>query len=68
MEIKGLCENCGFAYMGSVSLKDGSFVDIKCPSCHKLTYNFDAAPAVDELNKAEGRTLDYKESVFEAVQ
>jgi len=66
--IKGLCENCGFAYIGTIRLKDGVFPDIKCPNCHKMTQNFDEARAVDELNKVEGNTLGYKESVFKTVE
>jgi phage FluMu protein Com len=68
MQIKGLCENCGFTYEGTIESRDGSFVDIKCPNCHEVTHNFDENRAVDELNKAEGNKIDYKASVFEIVQ
>jgi hypothetical protein len=66
-QIKGSCEHCGFAYTGTVSLKDGAFAEIKCPNCHQVTHNFDEAVVVAELDKKEGNALDYKQSVIEMV-
>jgi hypothetical protein len=66
-KIKGQCENCGFAYKGPLSSKSTSFPSIKCPNCHKETFNFDEDYAVDRLNKEEGSIPDYKESTFEIV-
>jgi hypothetical protein len=63
-KIKGSCENCGFAYKGTISAEGASFPDIKCPNCHKVTQNFDEAVEVDRFDKEEGSALDYKESVF----
>ncbi len=65
--IKGVCENCGFAYMGTISSKDTSFPVIKCPGCHKETVNFDEAYIVDRLNKNEHSAIDYNKSVIEIV-
>ena len=48
--IKGLCENCGFAYQGIIDSENGSFPKIKCPACHKETSNFDESSAIDKLN------------------
>ena len=63
-EIKGSCENCGFAYKGTVTLNNGSFPNILCPQCKKETCNFDDASSVDHLEKTEGYKLDYTESQF----
>lgn len=63
--IKGLCENCGLAYMVAINSKDGSFPDIQCPQCHNATFNFDKDFKVDELNKEEGSMPDYNESISE---
>jgi len=65
--IKGLCENCGFAYAGNVRCEDWAKNDIKCPNCQQVTSNNDEATAVDQINKAEGNKFDYKESVIETV-
>ena len=66
--IKGSCENCGFAYKGRISSNDTSFPVIKCPKCHKVTENFDEAHIVDKNDQAEGSTLKYEESVFETIE
>ena len=66
-KIKGSCEYCGFAYKGTISTKEIYFPQIKCPSCHEETQNFDEAYAVDALDKEEGTDFDYKESVFEII-
>jgi hypothetical protein len=68
MNLKGVCENCGFAYMGTVISTDGAIPEIKCPSCHKVTDNNDEAYAVDALNRAEGDTPDYKASELELAK
>lgn len=66
--IKGFCENCGFAYKGTISSwKDGSFPNIACPKCHKRTDNFNESHIVDNLNKQEASIPDYKESVLEII-
>lgn len=53
--IKGLCENCGFAYEGDVRMKEGKYFPlIKCPTCNKETQNFDNAADVEAQMKAEG--------------
>ena len=64
----GLCENCGFAYKGTISSEETSFPNIKCPNCHKETSNFDEEYAVNKLNEEEGSIPDYKESNFELVK
>ncbi len=66
--IKGLCENCGFAYQGIIDSENGSFPKIKCPACHKETSNFDERSAVDKLNAEESSVPDYKESVLEVIE
>lgn len=66
--IKGSCENCGFAYKGTIPSIEGSFAEIKCPKCGKHTQNFDEASAIDDLEKAEGYKLDYQESQFEVIK
>ena len=67
-KIKGSCENCGFAYKGTISSKETFFPEIKCPNCHKATQNFDEEYAINHLEKVEGYALNYKESKFEIVK
>lgn len=68
-EIKGQCEECGFAYKGTIGTDvDGSsFARIKCPSCGEETYNFDTADMVEIRDKEDGHNLSYKQSTFETV-
>lgn len=68
VEIKGSCENCGFAYKGLVETDKGVFRRIKCPSCKEETMNFDDSKAIAELDKAEGlEGIAYKQSTFEYI-
>lgn len=60
--VKGICENCGFGYMGNIVSKDSSFPNIKCPKCNKVTENFDESYIVDKLNKEENNLIEYIES------
>lgn len=62
--IKGLCENCGLAYKGSISSESEVFPTVSCSQCKKQTENFDEESVVDELNKYEGSTPDYKTSTL----
>lgn len=66
-QIKGCCENCGFAYKGQLRLDNGAFPRIKCPKCDSWTSNFDEAQTIEEQEKAEGFHFDYVESPFEAT-
>lgn len=68
LRAKGTCENCGFAYMGTVRTPDGVIPEIKCPNCHQVTNNNDEAYAVDALDKAEGARIDYKASKLEVAK
>jgi hypothetical protein len=67
-EIKGSCEYCGYLYKGTITAKDASFPVIKCPSCHRVTDNFEEADDVERLNASEGVTLDYTLSSFETAE
>ena len=57
--IKGLCEECGFAYKGTISSKDTSFPEIRCQNCHHETINFDESYVIDKNNKDEGTMRRY---------
>jgi len=67
-KIKGVCQSCGFAFMGIISSNETYFPIVKCPNCHAETQNFDEEYAINALNKVEGTVLDYKESVLETVE
>lgn len=62
--IKGVCEHCGFAYTGSISSESDVFPVVHCSQCKKPTENFDEESVVDELNKYESFTPDYKTSTL----
>jgi hypothetical protein len=68
LAVKGACENCGFAYKGTVGTPDGAIPDIQCPSCGQVTNNNDEAYAVDALDKAEGVNIAYTQSTLKAVE
>ncbi len=56
-KIKGMCENCGHAFVGTVKLENGGFPVFNCPKCGEETQNFDSAYEVDRLNKADGHEI-----------
>lgn len=61
-EIKGRCELCGFAYKATIPTP---YPEVKCPHCHKPTYNFNDAKTVEENDIEDGKTVEYVESVME---
>lgn len=63
-EIKGSCENCGFAYMGTIPADNGSFPVVFCPHCKEETQNFDEAHAMDGSDNEEGTEFEYVLSTF----
>jgi len=65
--IKGTCENCGFAYKGSIGSDKTVFPVIHCPACHEATYNFDEETTVDRNDIVEAHMVDHKETVFDVV-
>ena len=68
LTLKGACENCGFAYMGTVRTPDGVIPDIECPNCHQVTNNNNEAYAVDALDTAEDAKIDYKASKLKVAK
>lgn len=66
--IKGLCENCGFAYQGDIYSMTKSFPHVQCPGCKNQTENFEEEQVVDELNKYEHSVPDYKAFILKNIQ
>lgn len=77
-QIKGSCENCGFAFEGTIemveeknlhgSIKLFGFPGIKCPKCHEETNNWDQAQDVEERDRHEDRVMKYTHvEKFEAI-
>lgn len=63
--IKGSCENCGFAFTGTIKVTHGVYPSsVPCPGCHLKTMNWDAARYVDALDREESHALDYQEVTF----
>lgn len=54
IKIKGMCEQCGFAFKGRVHFPTEAYESIICPVCKNETDNFDDAHSVDELNRENG--------------
>lgn len=65
-EIKGTCENCGFAHQGTVAQDyiDSHEGGVVCPSCAEVTCNWDESFAVDRLDKEEGDIRTYAVSTY----
>ncbi len=58
-EIKGTCENCGFAHRGFIS-HDGVWPEVRCPGCGQETQNFDSSNVIDSMDKYDGVHIKYK--------